>query len=332
MVHRVEDLPLPGELHRRLSGVDVHIHGGDGQRYKQHAAGELPLHDLVAVSLFQRRRQELGLNEAAVDEEGLHGAAAPAQQRLGDKAGNADLAAPALHLDQALGKLPAQGGVDGGFQLPVAGGVEAVRAVLHEAEGDIGVRQGKVLHESRHSGGLSAVLTHKFESCGGVVEQIPDGDGGALRRAGGLHLTGSAALQAQYRAGNRALLPRQDLHAADGGDRRQRFAAKAQGADGSQVLRLAQLTRCVAQKGGGQFFRSDAAAVVRHADEAHAAPLDFHHDGRCARVDGVFHQLFHNAGRALHHLAGGDEVGNMRGELLDIWHGDASLPRKITAW
>ncbi len=47
---------------------------GDGQ----HAAGELTLHDLVAVALLQRRRQQLGLDEPAVDEKHLHGPGAPA--------------------------------------------------------------------------------------------------------------------------------------------------------------------------------------------------------------------------------------------------------------
>ena len=76
----------------------------------------------------------------------------------------------------------------------------------------------------------------------------------------------------------------------------------------------------MAEEGGGQFLGGDAAAVVRHPDQAHAAPLDLHHHRRGAGVDGVFHQLLDHAGRALHHLAGGDQIRHMGVELLNMRH------------
>ena len=42
-------------------------------------------------------------------------------------------------------------------------------------------------------------------------------------------------------------------------------------------------------------------------------PLDLHHDGGGPGVDGVFHQLLYNGGGPLHHLTGGDQIGNMGG-------------------
>ena len=76
----------------------------------------------------------------------------------------------------------------------------------------------------------------------------------------------------------------------------------------------------MAQESGGQLPGSDTAAVVRDPDEAHAAPLDLHHHCRGAGVNGVFHQFLDHAGRALHHLAGGDQVRHMRFELLNVRH------------
>ena len=106
--------------------------------------------------------------------------------------------------------------------------------------------------------------------------------------------------------------PGQHVHPADGGNSRQSLTTEAKGPDFSQILRRAELTGGVAQKGSGQLLRRDAAAVVCHPDQAHAAPLDLHHDGGGSGVDGVFHQLLYNGGGALHHLAGGDQVGHMR--------------------
>ena len=67
----------------------------------------------------------------------------------------------------------------------------------------------------------------------------------------------------------------------------------------------------MAQKGGAGVLGGHAAAVVRHPQKGHASvpDLDGHLGG--SRVHGVFQQLLDGAGRPLHHLTGGDQVGNM---------------------
>ena len=311
---------LPGELHLSLRGVDVHVHRRHRQGDGQDAAGELTLHDLVAVALLQRRRQQLGLDEPAVDEEHLHGPGAPAHQRRGDKTGDRDVPSAAGHRHQPPGEVPAQGSVDGGVQLSVAGGQQGLHPVLDELEGDVRMGQGQMLHEAVHRRSLRTVLAHKLQPGGGVVKQVPDRDGGALRRTGGLHCAGHTALQMEGGSLRRAGLAGEDVHPADGGDGGQGLAPEPQSADLPQVLLRPQLGGGVAQEGGGEFLRRDAAAVVRHPDHAHAAPADLHHHGRAAGVDGVFHQLLHHAGGPLHDLTGGDQVRYVGLQLLNVRH------------
>ena len=93
---------------------------------------------------------------------------------------------------------------------------------------------------------------------------------------------------------------------------RERLAAKAQRADGGQILRRAQLARRVAQKSRRQLAWRDAAAVVADAKIGHAAVFHLHRHALRAGVNGVFQQLLDNARGALDHLARGDEVGDMR--------------------
>ena len=326
VVERVENGLLLGEFYLGLGGVDVHVHRRHRQGHRQHAAGEAALHDLVPVALFQSGGQKLGLDEPPVDEKDLHPPGAPALEGPGDEARYRRAVSAPLHGKEAPGEVPAQGGVNSGVQPPVSGGVEGLRAVLDESEGHVRVGQGQVLHQAAGRRRLGAVLFHEFQPGGGVVEKVPDQDGGALRGSGLLHRAGNAPLQAQRRAGGVLPPPGLNLHPADGGDGRQGLPPEAQGADFSQVLGPPQLGGGVAQKGRGQLRGGDAAAVVRHPDKAHAAPAELHHHGGAMGVQGVFHQLLYHAGGALHHLPGGNEVRHVRGQLLNAGHGASSFP------
>ena len=76
----------------------------------------------------------------------------------------------------------------------------------------------------------------------------------------------------------------------------------------------------MAQEGRLHVLRRHAAAVVRHAQERHAPVAQLDRDLMGPGVDGVFDQLLCGAGRALHNLASGDQVGDMGRKLLDLWH------------
>ena len=65
------------------------------------------------------------------------------------------------------------------------------------------------------------------------------------------------------------------------------------------------------QKGDAGILGRHAAAVVGHTDHGGAAVPDLDRDLVGTGVKGVFHQFLDDRGRALDHLAGGDQVGNM---------------------
>ncbi len=81
----------------------------------------------------------------------------------------------------------------------------------------------------------------------------------------------------------------------------------------------------MAQEGGLRILGGHAAAVVRDAQEGHAAVLQLDGDIVRARVDRVLDQLLGGAGGTLHDLAGCDQVGDVRGKLLNFRHLDHLL-------
>ena len=83
----------------------------------------------------------------------------------------------------------------------------------------------------------------------------------------------------------------------------------------------------MAQKCCARILGCHAAAVIQDADEGHAAVLDFYGDARCARVDGVFHQLLDNGSRPLDHFARGDQICDMAAELDNFRHGNLLYER-----
>ena len=95
VVHGVEGILVVDKFHHRLGGVDIDVQPVGGHGEPQHAAGELSLQQLVAVGLLQRRRQQLALDEPAVDEEQLAATGAAAVEGLGDEALHGDVAAAA---------------------------------------------------------------------------------------------------------------------------------------------------------------------------------------------------------------------------------------------
>ena len=327
VIEGVEDLPLADEFYLGLGRVDIHIHAVEPGGEMEDAAGELAHHALVLIGLLQSGHEEPGLDEAAIDKEVLVVPGAPTAGGQGDKALHSDsILSRALHREHAQGQLPAQHGVEGRLELAVPWSEELLPAVPEEFEGYSGPGQGLPLDGGEDGGPLGGVLFHELESGGGVVEEIPDHHGGALGTACLLPADHGAPLQSE---GNPQIVPAgagQDLHPGHGGNGGQSLPPEAQGADGRQVVLRAHLAGGMAEEGGLHIGGGDAAAVVGHPDVGHAAVLDLYSDRCGAGVDGIFQQLLYHRGGALHHLAGGNEVGHMAVQNLDVGHGVTCFP------
>ena len=180
----------------------------------------------------------------------------------------------------------------------------------------------EVRHDARDGRSLGAVLLHELHAGGGVIEQVAHADGRPLGAARLLHGAGLAALEMERRADVRAARAREDIDPRHGGDGGECLATEAQRPDRLEVIRRAELARCVAQEGRRQLLRRNAAAVVGDAQVGQAAVLHLEHDGRSTGVDGVFEQLLGDARRALDHLARGDQIRHMGRKALNIRHGN----------
>jgi hypothetical protein len=114
---------------------------------------------------------------------------------------------------------------------------------------------------------------------------------------------------------------RGDAETADRGDRRQRFAAKAERGDRFEIVERRDLAGGMALHRQQQFLRGDTTAIVAYPDQAHAAVFKIDVDALRAGIDRVFDQFLDHRRRALDDFAGGDLIDEGVGKLAD-GHGD----------
>ena len=299
--------------------MDVHVYRRSGDLQVQHTGGEFAHHQLVPVGLLQSGDEQLGFDRPVIDEEGLQVPAGPGIGRLGDEAGEFVFFPLALHRHHP-GGFPAVDAVDGGLQAAGTRGGQQKLPVPDQLDGAARVGQGLELDGGGHTGPLYRVCLHEFHSGGGIVEQVANDDGGAVR-ASGLRLLGDfASLQVEADTSEILGWLGHQVHPADGGDGGQSFPSEPHGANDCQVLCRAQLRGGMAEKRPSGILGSHAAAVVRHSQEGHAAVADLNGDLGGSRVHGVFQQLLGHGGRPLHDFTGGNQIGNMGGKLNDLWH------------
>ena len=113
----------------------------------------------------------------------------------------------------------------------------------------------------------------------------------------------------------RAPGPGAQAEARDRGDGREGLPPEAEGADPGQVVRVPELARGVALQGQAGVLGGHPGPVVAHGDELDPAPPHLHPHPTGPGVEGVLHQLLHDRGRPLHHLARGDLVHQGVGSL-----------------
>ena len=106
----------------------------------QHAGGEFPGHDLIAVGFLQCGNQQPGLYRAVIDEEGLHTPAGAGIRGKTDVAGEGIALPAAFHPDH-FRAVPPVNAIHGCLQPAGAGGGQNLPAVPDKLEGHFRVCQ-----------------------------------------------------------------------------------------------------------------------------------------------------------------------------------------------
>ncbi len=237
-----------------------------------------------------------------------------------DEAGDADAGRLAEQLDQ-IGPL-AQHLVD-----PVA--QRRRRRTLHDAapgrdqrHADVEVAERDLRHEARDLRRLRGIRLEELAARRQVVEQVADLDARPLGSGDFARRGRRSAIDPDLRAGQAAPGPGPQHEAGHRGDRGQRLAAKAERADGGEIVGRGDLRGGVALQRKHGVVRRHADAVVLDAHHRLAAQLDGDRDVTRPGIDGVLDQLLDHRGRPLDDLAGGDLVGHLRRQLADQRDGD----------
>ncbi len=291
------------------------------------------------VEVDDANRVPAGLEHAAVGEgdaarEGpvAHGTPVDEEEEVGG-AGARALGAGEVGLD-AEGAALAEAGGEGlagehgaGALLAALGAVPLAdhAPVAREDEGDARLAQRGGLDDLGDArrlggGGLEELAARRH-----VEEQLAHLDHGARGAAGGGDHGLGAAVDGDAGALGLAALAGAQLEPAHRGDAGERLTAEAEGADGDEIVELADLAGGVAEDGQARVFAVHAGAVVGDADQLDAAGLDVDADAAGAGVERVLEQLLDDAGGALDDLARGDLVGEIVGEEVDRGHG-SSVP------
>ena len=299
-----------------LGGMDVDVdHLGRRLEEQRHHRMAVARQEIL-VGAAHGAGQQLVAHRPAVDEEILVLAGRPVERRQAGEAAQAKALAVGVDGQRIVGELAAHDGAQPrqprGIALSSSDGVAAgevdQRALLaFEAEGDRGMGHREAPHRIGDMARFGARLLQELQPGGRGKEEIAHLDPRARRMRGGPRLALGAAVDLEAPRGVGAGRPRGDGEAAHRGDRRQRLAAEAQGADVGQII-VRQLGGAVPLDRELQLLGAHADAVVDHGNEGAAAFLQGDGDAVRAGVDGVLDQLLHGARRTLDDLARGDAV------------------------
>ena len=256
--------------------------------------------EAAAVALLEGEGEGARGDRPAVDGEQDPLPVAAAQLRLRDGAGDRR-PVEGQHLP---GRRPTIDGGEGGGQTRPRR-LEGRPALDQRSKAQPGVEEGELLDDLQAGGCLRRLALEELEPGGCVGEEVADLDHRARRRARRTLLEDPPGAQVDPAARARA------LDVGDGGDARQRLAPEAERRDRLEVGEGGDLAGRVALKSERELVGRDSAAVVDDPDQVapRAAHLDA--DPPRTRVESVLDQLLDDRGRALHHLAGGDRVGDL---------------------
>ena len=229
-------------MHIHIDALRWHLEG-------QHQDGLAILRQEGVVRIVHRLRHGAALDDAAIDDEGLVLAAALEQRRLGNQPFHHSPFDFARHRQHFAGHLGAVERRDGIEKPAIARGFQDASAIIDEAEGNIRIRQSQFPHHGIDAAGLGALGFQKFLSRRHIIEKVAHFDGGARRRADGLHFRHFAAFHLHHRAFHVVRSAGGNGGAGDGGNAGQRFPAEAQGGDMVNIFHAGNLAGGVANDG-----------------------------------------------------------------------------------
>ena len=336
------------KLHFAFRRMDVDVHGRGVELEKEAAHGVTAFHEGGVIALEQGEIQATVLDGPAVYEEVLVLARGPRHPGRADESPDAEFGfreaergilgrlaqlvgfrgfgqfdgeidgqqflIAAVHRAQAFAQRR-QAGFDV-FLRGYGGQLPGEPAVPGKCEGDLRVRQRGQREVMLDVGGLGFFRAQELAARGQVEEELAHFDAGARGGPGGADFKDFAAVDDDLRGLGRSgiAFARGQGKPADAGDAREGFASEAHGGDGGEVLGALDFAGGVPLEAEQGVVAAHAQAIVRHADEAASAGLDF--DGEAARagVEGIFDEFLDDAGRTLDHFARGDLVGHVLGE------------------
>ena len=204
-------------------------------------------------------------------------------------------------------------------------------AVAHEEEADVGPRERREQQRLADVRRLRPRRLQELAARGDVEEEVADLDarslGGARRprprRRRRPRAATSIALARAARARRRAAASRPTRCSA-APRRGSRTCVSAKRSSFARILLVAWRSSA-----STRVVLVHARAVVGHANERRAAPLELHLDARGPRVERVLDELLDDARGALDHLAGGDLVREVGRQRLDAAHRGASAPSAL---
>jgi len=259
------------------------------------------------VGLAHSHRQAAVLNPAVVDEEDDVGAGGPMQRGWSYVPGEAQaMLAFAFHRQKGLRGLQAEDCGQDVVQAAAGWGEEDGPALADQLEPSVRAGDGVARHRSVDVGSLRRWPSQELLAGWHVVEEVFHGDHGASGR-GCWFVPDQLPSVDAHAAGHLGLVgPGEQGDLGHRGDAGQGLAPKPQAGDLLQVVNIPQFGGGVASEGQFRLVGRDAAAVVRHLDEAAASLANLHADVGGAGVYGVFDEFLDHRGGALDDLAGRD--------------------------
>ena len=324
--HTVRRARIP-PAHLRLAGVHVHvdlprIEGEEDERHRTTSAGRKQ----VAVGLADGMRHRAVADVTTVEEHLLELGVAARERGRADPRVERRRALGCARMHELARNVVAVHLRDAQPTVGLGRRFEQHLPTLLQAEGHVRERKREPPHQRLDVAELRGRRAQELAASGNAREEVFDPHHGAGGSGGGCH-GGDAPLEVlDTPCIVTVAQPRRDARARDAADAGEGFTTEPHARDVPQVLDVADLRRGVRQEDRLEVFGRHAVAVVPHLDQVTPAFAHGDVDAGGSGIERVLDELLHDGGRALHDLACGDLVDDVRIEYADTAHGGTLGP------